>query len=282
MTSPTPILSFGVIADPQYASVTSDLVLDRHFVKSLTKLQAAFDVFERHSLDFIVILGDLIDHGFENFDPVLEICRASRHECLFIPGNHDFQVAENQLGAVHGKLSMPAPWYDRVVNGVRLIVIDGNEISLFAPPHGDPRRTEASERLKVLIEAGASNAMIWNGGMSEPQIGWLEERLKAAEEAGERAIVFGHYPLHPFTDHCLWDAPRIARLIARSPASVAYLCGHFHGGNYGELDGKHFVNFRGMVDTADHNAFAIVSLFNDRLEIEGFGREQSRRLPLSH
>lgn len=280
MTSSVPILRFGVVADPQYAPVAPNLAHDRHYARSLEKLRAAIEVFEREPLDFIVTLGDLVDHGFENFDPVLDVYRASRHECLFLPGNHDFQVAADLLGAVHGKLSMPAPWYDRVVNGVRLIVVDGNEVSLFAPPLGDPRRAEAGERLKALAEAGAPNAMIWNAGMSEVQLDWLGNRLKAAERAGEKAIVLGHYPLHPFTDHSLWDAPRVARLIADSPASVAYLSGHFHGGNYGELGGTHFVNFKGMVDTAELNAFSIVSLFADRIEIDGFGREQSRQLTL--
>jgi hypothetical protein len=35
-----------------------------------------------------------------------------------------------------------------------------------------------------------------------------------------------------------------------------------------------------MVDTPDSNAFAVLALFEDRIEIEGFGREPSRRLAL--
>ncbi|MBO3759313.1 metallophosphoesterase [Ciceribacter sp. L1K22] len=275
-----PQLRFGVIADPQYAPVAPNLAHDRYYANSLDKLRDALSFFEHEDLDFIVTLGDLIDHGFENFDPVLDVYAASRHDCIFLPGNHDFAVAADRLGAVHGKLSMPAPWYDREIKGVRLIVIDGNEVSLFAPPLQDPRRLEAARRLKALTDTGAPNAMVWNSGMSETQIAWLEGRLRAAEAAGERAVVLGHYPLHPFTDHSLWDAPRVAEIIANSPAAVAYLCGHYHHGNYGELNGTHFVNFKGMVDTEDRNAFAIVSLFADRIEVQGFGRELDRMLTL--
>jgi hypothetical protein len=36
-----------------------------------------------------------------------------------------------------------------------------------------------------------------------------------------------------------------------------------------------------MVDTESENTFAIVDVHADRLEIRGFGREESRTLPLA-
>ncbi len=44
-------------------------------------------------------------------------------------------------------------------------------------------------------------------------------------------------------------------------------------------DNIHHLNFQGMVETVD-NAYAIVHVFADRMEVEGFGREESRTLPL--
>jgi 3',5'-cyclic AMP phosphodiesterase CpdA len=132
----------------------------------------------------------------------------------------------------------------------------------------------------LLTEAGAANAQMWNAGMSATQVAWLGERLRQAEAAGERAIVFGHYPLHPASDHNLWGAEEISALIAASPAAIGYFCGHNHAGNYGLLNGTHFVNIKGMVDTFDENAFAIVAVHADRIEITGFGREESRVLAL--
>ncbi|MEC9462488.1 MAG: phosphatase, partial [Pseudomonadota bacterium] len=61
---------------------------------------------------------------------------------------------------------------------------------------------------------------------------------------------------------------------------LAYLCGHQHSGNYAEKDGVHFVNFKGMVDTEHENAFAVLSVFEGRIEILGHGREPDRRLDL--
>ncbi|SMD19117.1 metallophosphoesterase [Rhizobium sp. RU36D] len=276
-----PILRLGIIADPQYAPVPPNPVHDRFYAKSLAKIAEAMDVFEREALDAVVVLGDLIDHGIDNLAPVLKALARSRHELILLPGNHDFAVAEEHLATIHRRLGMPAPYHHLLRKGVRLIVLDGNEISTFAPPPGDPRRAQAKAKLATLTASGVPNAMAWNAGISETQFSWLERQLAQAAERGERAIVLGHYPLHPFTDHSLWDAPRVAKLIADAPAAIAYFCGHYHAGNYGLLGHTHFVNFKGMVDTEAHNAFAIAELYQDRLDIRGFGREESRRLSLS-
>ncbi|MBC7311417.1 MAG: metallophosphoesterase, partial [Rhizobium sp.] len=232
------------------------------------------------ALDFVVTLGDVIDRDWENFDRVLPLYETLRHAHHILPGNHDFAVAADRLAEVHARLGMPAPYHDFVANGVRLILTDGNEVSLFAPPLDDPRRVEAAERLAALTAAGAANAQMWNAGMSATQVAWLGERLRQADKAGERAIVFGHYPLHPASDHNLWGAEEVSALIAASPAAIGYFCGHNHAGNYGLLNGTHFVNIKGMVDTFDENAFAIVAVHADRIEITGFGREESRVLAL--
>lgn len=276
----SPLLRFGLIADPQYAPIAPNDRLDRHYAQSLGKLEAAIACFNGEPLDFVVTLGDVIDRDWENFDRVLPLYETLRHTHHILPGNHDFAVAANRLAEVHARLGMPAPYHDFLVNGVRLILTDGNEVSLFAPPLDDPRRVEAAERLAALTAAGAANAQMWNAGMSATQVAWLGERLRQAEAAGERAIVFGHYPLHPASDHNLWGAEEISALIAASPAAIGYFCGHNHAGNYGLLNGTHFVNIKGMVDTFDENAFAIVAVHVDRIEITGFGREESRVLAL--
>lgn len=273
-----PLLRFGLIADPQYAPIEPNERLNRHYGQSLTKLEAAIAQLNGEDLDFVVTLGDVIDRDWENFDRILPLYDRLRHPHHILPGNHDFVVAADRLAEVHARLGMPAPYHDFTVKGVRLILTDGNEVSLFAPPLDDPRRVEAAERLALLTAAGAPNAQPWNAGMSATQVEWLGERLRQAEAAGERAIVFGHYPLYPASDHNLWGAEEVSSLIAASPAAMGYFCGHNHAGNYGLLGSTHFVNIKGMVDTADENAFAVVAVHPDRIEIAGFGREESRVL----
>ncbi len=278
--SASPFLRIGIIADPQYAAIEPDLGMDRHYAASLDKLRAAIAVFNEADLALVVTLGDIIDRDWRSFDDVLPVYDGLIHRTLFVLGNHDFAVAPEHLPDVAARVGMPSPYYDFAVGNHRFIVLDGSDISLFAPPADDPRRSLASQTLSSLSAQGCDNAQPWNGGLSDAQFAWLERTLTAAEKAGEAVIVLGHYPLCPGNSHNMWDAPRIVDLLTAFPNFRGYFCGHNHDGNLGMADGRPFVNYKGMVQTADTNAFAIVSLYPDRMEIEGFGREETRVLPL--
>nr|CAD6421728.1 phosphatase [Rhizobium sp. Q54] len=279
MSDQVPLIRFGVIADPQYAPLPPNLSLGRHFDRSLDKLDEAVRVFNGEDLAFVVTLGDLIDRGYDNLDTVLGRYAPLRHESVLLPGNHDFLVEPEWLPGVHARLSMPAPYHQFRRGGLRFVVIDGNEESLFCAVRGDPRRERAAARLKALEAAGAANAQIWNGGMSDEQFGWLAATLSDAAAAGEKVVVMGHYPLFPENEHNLWDWQRVVDLFESSGNVLTYLNGHDHAGNLGRHGSTWYVNFKGMVDTESENAFAIVAIFPDRLEITGFGREGSRTLP---
>lgn len=277
-----PVLRFGLIADPQYAPVEPHPVHDRHYAKSLGKIAEAVEVFNEADLAFVMTLGDLIDRDFGNFDAVLGAYQGLRHKSLFLPGNHDFAVAAEHLGAVHARLAMAAPFFDFAIGGFRFVVLDGNQLSLFSAPPGDPRREEGGDRLAALKVEGAINAQAWNGGIGRAQLEWLEDVMERAEAADEQVIVFNHYPVHPRNEHNLWDGEEVVDLLIRFRAFRAWFCGHNHAGNYAMAGTGHFVTMKGMVDTPDQNAFAIVTVFENRIEVEGFGREESRVLPLAN
>lgn len=278
MTDTSPLFSFGIVADPQYADIAPRPEMDRFYAQSTRKLDAAIEVFNTHDLEFVVTLGDIIDRGWENFDAILACYDRLKHRSVLLPGNHDFAVAPEYLGKVHARLGMPAPWYDFAVGGVRFIVLDGSDVSVFAPPPGDPRRELAAQRLAALAQAGAINAQDWNGSFSPAQFTWLRDTLVAADAAGESAVLFCHYPLYPQNSHNMWDAPDILDLLSAHPSAKVWFCGHNHVGNYGLLGGTHFLNFKGMVDTQDENTFAIADVYDDRIDIRGFGREDTRTL----
>ncbi|MBB3568397.1 metallophosphoesterase [Rhizobium sp. BK491] len=275
-----PLFRFGVIADPQYADLAPNLTLNRYPANSLDKLRAAIEEFNRHDLAFVVTLGDIIDREWKSFDAVLPVYQALRHRKHFLLGNHDFAVAPQHLGMVPARVGMPSAYYDFSLSGYRFIALDGNEISVFAPPEGDPRRQEAKDLMKALEIAGALNGQRWNGAIGETQYDWLAAKLKEAKAAGEKVVVMNHYPVFPENGHNALNSDRLLALLAEHDHVVAYLNGHNHAGNFGVSDGTYFVNFKGMVDTEDTSAYAIVSVCGDRLEISGFGRETSRTLAL--
>ena len=280
MSENHPLIRFGVIADPQYADAEPWLEVERYYRNSLGKLAEAIAILNGEDLSFVVTLGDLIDRDWQSFGPVLDVYRTLVHQSLLLPGNHDFSVAPQHLAKVHERLGMPAPYHDFARGGIRFVVIDGSEVSLFSNPQGDPRHAEAVQRLQALETEDAFNARPWNGGMSEKQHLWLEAVLAKARADGERVVVMGHYPLFPQNEHNQWDCARLVELFERSGNVIAYLNGHNHEGNLGRNGTTWYVNFKGMVDTQSQNTFATVALFDDRIEITGHGREESRSLAI--
>ncbi|MDM9620124.1 metallophosphoesterase [Rhizobium sp. S96] len=276
----TPILRFGIIADPQYAAIEPHVGMDRYYANSLAKLGDAIEVFNGEDLSFVMTLGDIIDRDFASFDDILPVYEELKHENLFLLGNHDFSVAPEHLAHVSARVGLSAPHYSFVRHGWRFIVLNGNEVSTFAPPEGHPHREIAAAKLAELRAAGAINANAWNAMASDEQFAWLADEIEAAGRANERVIVMNHYPVYPPNEHDCWDRERIIELLSPQDHVAAYFNGHNHVGNYGAVNGCHFVNFKGMVDTEAENAFAIVEIWPDRITIHGFGREDDRTLAL--
>jgi 3',5'-cyclic AMP phosphodiesterase CpdA len=275
-----PLFRFGVVADPQYAPVPPNLTLQRYYSNSLWKLSEAITAFNKEDLAFVVTLGDIIDRGYESYAHVLPLYDKLRHPRFFLLGNHDYSVAADYLASVLRTAGMQKAYYDFTGGGYRFVVLDGNDVSLFSTPAGSEHRRLAAEKIDAMKKAGAANAQTYNGTLSDAQFDWLEATLAKAAAAGERTIVMGHYPIFPANEANLWDDERLVKALTRHANVVAYFNGHNHKGNYGEVAGKHFVNFCGMVDTPDTTAYAVVEVFADRLVIRGTGREPNRTLKI--
>ena len=273
-----PLFRFGIVADPQYAPVVPNLAANRYYANSLWKLSEAIEAFNNEDLQFVATLGDIIDRHWESYNHILPLYDKLRHDHFFLLGNHDYDIAPEYLDSVLRTTGLEHAYYDFVGGGYRFIVLDGNDVSLFAPPKDDTRRELAARRLEELKATGAANAQTWNGSLGDDQFAWLQQTMKKAEANGERTIVMCHYPVFPPNEHNLWDSQRIVDLLTGFDNFIAYFNGHNHAGNFGEVDGKYFVNFKGMVDTPATTAFSIVEVYGDRIEIRGVGREDSRTL----
>ena len=268
----------GIISDPQYAPVPPNLANKRFYANSLWKMQEAIADLNGQDLRFVATLGDIIDRYWESYAHIMPLYDTLKHPKMFLLGNHDYEIGRDYLNSVLRTVGMPSTYYDFAGGGWRFVVIDGNDVTTFAPPVGDPRRDLAAARLAALKATGASNAQSWNGSLSDAQFAWLGETMDKARAARENVVVMGHYPLFPANIHNMWDAPRIVDLLTGYDNFVAYFCGHNHAGNYGEVAGRHFMNFKGMVDTATTSAYSVVEFHPDRLEILGRGREENRTL----
>jgi 3',5'-cyclic AMP phosphodiesterase CpdA len=270
-----PKLSFGVIADLQYADKDTDN--DREYRMSIQKLYGAIEYFNSRNPDFIMLMGDVIDGGFDNFARPLEILKQMPCPVRMIAGNHDYNVSESRLAEVHDLFGMPEGYCSFHCRGLRFIVLDGNEISVFAHPRGSRKRKTAESILKSLKARGADNAFEWNGAIGPVQLAWLKRELADAERFEEPVILCSHYPVYPPNPHNLWDDHEILAALDGSTRVKAFLSGHNHLGNYSCRNGIHFLTFAGMVDFKS-TAFSYVEIYEGYMRITGFGRESSRVL----
>ena len=275
----TPVLRFAVVADVQYADNPAQG--KREYRESRAKLAAAVDEINRQNVDFVIQLGDLIDEGVESLAAILPVYRGFQAKKYHVLGNHDFGAGR---AALLERLGMRGAYYDFSLNGWRFVVLDGMDVSVEG---GWPARSPnllAGERMLASLKARSTpNALPWNGGIGEEQKRWLRETLRAAERAGERLIVFCHFPILTASStpvHLLWNHDELLGILSSSRAVAAFMNGHDHQGGYAKEGGIHFVTFQGVVESGADNAYAVVEVFPDRLEIRGHGTVPSRSLAL--
>jgi hypothetical protein len=152
---------------------------------------------------------------------------------------------------------------------------------LLAHPEGSEKYKESKSVMQRLKKEGSVSACKWNGGMSEKQISWLEEKLKEAEKKKEKVIIFSHYPIYPSSEVSLWNDWEVLKLIEQFPNIIAYMNGHHHKGHFALRKGIYHVNFKGMVEF-DKPTFAIADVYEDRISIRGFGAEDDRVLNFTY
>jgi arylsulfatase A-like enzyme/predicted phosphodiesterase len=267
-------LRFGAIADCQFADIPTRG--SRHYRLASEKLSAAVKHLNGEPLDFVIHLGDFIDQDWDSFDAVGPIFRSLKAPGYHLLGNHDYSVKDSRKGEIVEKLGMPARYYDFTVKGWRFIVLDGNELSLYAHPKGSKQLANS-----VAFRKKYKNPPDYCGGMGQAQIKWMLSRIAMARDAGERVILFNHFPIYPAgRGHNLWNDTELLEVLKPFRGTVAaWINGHNHGGAHAERDGIHYLTLKGMLDTRE-NAFAIIRAGKDSLEVDGFGREPDRTLKL--
>jgi manganese-dependent ADP-ribose/CDP-alcohol diphosphatase len=264
--------TFGLVADAQYCDFPDRGT--RHYRASLGKLAEAARTFNANDLSFTVQVGDIVDRAEASFEQILPVYEGVRRPKHHVLGNHDFPIPADQ---VVDRLGMPARHYHFRKDGWRFVVLDTNDVSLYANPAGSEKHALAGRMLEELRQRGAVNAQTWNGAVGDEQLTWLRHVLAGAAHRGEKVIVLSHMPVYPVNVHNVWNDAAVAAVLEAPGNVVAYFNGHNHYGNYGHRNGVHYVNFHGMVEL-DTNAYSLVRVLPDRLEIEGYGREPDRVL----
>ncbi len=262
-----PLFAFGAIADCQYCDAEGTR---RQYKLSPQKLQACVDDFNTQDLSHVVHLGDFIDRGWKSFDVVLPIIKQSKAPVHHALGNHDFSVADEYKDQVPERLGLESRYYDFAVGKWRFLVLDTNDVSLYAHPKGSKRDLASHE----IYESLGGELPTYNGAIGQSQMEWIKAKLTQAAKDKETVILHSHHPVYPYAAHTAWNAKEIVGLLEQHSCVAAYINGHNHAGAYGYKSGIHYLTLKGMVDTLE-TSYSVITVFPDRLQIKGTGRQDN-------
>jgi manganese-dependent ADP-ribose/CDP-alcohol diphosphatase len=271
-----PALRLGLVADPQFADI--DPSKTRFYRQSIGKLAEAVEHFNSLDLKWCVNVGDLIDRRWQSFDEVFKPLATSRHKFHHLLGNHDFEVPDAFKVRVPKRLGLKHRYYSLWEDGFCFVMLDTTDVSPYAHAENSKESSAANAEWKRLAATGAINAQPWNGAVGERQLKWFDDTCRRAATTRRKVIVFAHHPVYPADNHCEWNSDALLKVVERNQNLVAWINGHNHAGAFGVHAEVPFITLQGMVETEDTNAFAVVHLYSDCLELVGHGREPSREL----
>lgn len=320
-TEKHPNISFGVIADVQYADADDGYDYTktnrryyRTALKMLDKAVTYWNYGAKKKPQFVLQLGDAID-GLNKRQNTSDsgladvLTSFSKYDgCVYhIWGNHEYYNFSREFllksSLYSGNMSNCTPVPGKAYYScephlnLRVIALDCYEISLLASPPGTEEHQIANEYMKYNVneDKNSGKGMIgvmkrfvkFNGAVSEEQIDWMRRNLEEAEKLQQNVIIMGHCGVFPdaTTPACLcWNAMEILKVIQEHSDSVlCYLSGHDHYGGmaYDEKNILHMA-LPGVLENNKDSDFGTVYLYEERLELEGNGRVETLTLPLKY
>ena len=193
---------------------------------------------------------------------------------------------------------------------IKFIVLDSYDIALMRrSPQFSTKRKLAIETLQQNngrnyrdgnenspegLEGLQKRYVAFNGGVGEIQLDWLRDELESTRQHNEDAnkngyqnvIVLSHQPIHPGSSNpvCLiWNYNSVLDILREySDVVIASFAGHAHKGGYAldELSGIHFRVVEAVLESKPPTkTFGILDIYNDRLELKGYGDCESAIFP---
>jgi manganese-dependent ADP-ribose/CDP-alcohol diphosphatase len=245
-----------------------------------------------------------VDPGLKVIDDVVEALSSYQHgPILHAYGNHCLYNADRKT--LQSKLGIPfvkepcgdlVGYWSHVQDGVRFVMLDSYDISKerrckdtskkYQEAHeilakNNPNYPENENSPEGLVGV-AKRFVAFGGGVGAVQLEWLKSELTLARENKERVIISSHQPIHPGSSvgTCLvWNYKEVlATLREYKDVVLASFSGHAHMGGYKEDDtsGIHFQVFKAALENPHpHKTYAMVDMYDDRMEIRGFGNCKS-------
>jgi len=271
-------IKFGIIADIQYCDC--DTRGSRYYRNSLQKLEKCIDNLNKEGVEFTVNLGDLVDRDTpRNLAPVLLLLDRLNTHIYNLTGNHDYEnVTENNQ--LYEQLGMPGEYYSFCKGNWRFIMLNTNEVASYANVKGTKKEAELAEIMQRIKEGKRSNGASYNGGISKKQMLWLEQELKKSQRDSVNTLIFSHHPLYGIKGLTALNDLEIIELLSEYSTVKGVISGHHHSGAFGMYKGIPFITTEGMIETESGNAYGIVTIYPDKIELDGRDRTKSHTISL--
>ncbi|KAK0131507.1 Manganese-dependent ADP-ribose/CDP-alcohol diphosphatase [Merluccius polli] len=314
---PPPLFTFGAIADIQYADIDDGFnytgTRQRYYRGSLQLLRRAADSWRSAAtgggpaslLRFVLQLGDIVD-GFNSrqrgaseraLDAVLGELDRVGVPVHHVWGNHEFyNFSRDELMRVPAEQRASGSGRWRWRRRRRRTRTAAHRRHLRLPFQPCPR-VQYNNALNILkehnsnedlnhppVEKGMSKFAKFNGGFSRDQLSWLDGVLSQSDDDEERVIIVSHLPVHPLSADpvCLaWNSEDVLAMIGAHGCVVCFMAGHDHDGGYhrDRDSGVHHLTLEGVIETPpESDAFATVSVYEDRMLLKGRGRTADREM----
>ena len=267
-------LRFGIITDIHYGNG------DREAERS--DLHDCFSFWQQNNTDFAVQLGDLIDgkgpEAVDNLKGVAAILREYPGKLYHVAGNHCLGAPINRYLKETG---VKSPYYTFRWAAVRFVVLHGMDIN----PESHPLLLSDRRRKKLLDQDPW--ATLYCGAVGERQIHWLEQQLESARNAGEKVVMFCHFPLLKETSDephgLLWNHDEVTDVLCRYKNIIACFTGHLHRGAYFQRYGIHFMTMPPFIKRNEppHYSCGMIELDGDLLKVYDQNLKLSHELPIT-
>jgi hypothetical protein len=146
---------------------------------------------------------------------------------------------------------MPAAYYTLKKGNWRFIMLNTNEVAAYSNISGTSKEKE------------------------------LQQMLQKIKRKKENVLVFSHHPLGCAVGLTALNDKEIVGVIKQHSCVKALISGHHHPGAFCHIGSIPSITLEGMVETADQNSYGTITLYPDKIVINGRGRMTSRTVNLA-
>eukprot|EP00892_Ulva_mutabilis_P004248 jgi/Ulvmu1/2195/UM013_0041.1 len=306
----TPVISFGVCTDLQWADVDDRVVRNqgagsRFYRRALKLAETAANDFQSRSAAFAIHLGDIVDQCQQSTHAKHGTMRDALNYALdqalaafgqftagttyHVIGNHClYSYSRRRLRDSLGMMGPGDRCYYSFVphSSLRMLVLDTFDVALIG---NEPDSAEAAEARDLLHQHQAQEPLEptdvrrrwqhFNGAVGKAQLRWMREELAAAAELQQRAVICSHCPIHPRsagarTKSLLWNYEDVLAVIAEAGNVLATLSGHIHQqGHHVDERGVHFITLPALLEAPPQHStcHAFMHVLEDGFVLEGCG-----------